>query len=166
MDWIHSAAILLLCILLLLKGNPCPRSLTCSHKQRRAQSVFSWLEASVPEFHSDTFRQGSVHNWDVQLSSSGNTDSIKSCWFTSVLLPPQPFRGNFKDKKKKKKNKTEKETDKKARWKSFFFFPEHKYFCFRFYTKSRSTEVSFVFLVPEFTNPPGTLSDVNEVLRT
>lgn len=122
MDWIHSAAILLLCILLLLKGNPCPRSLTCSHKQRRAQSVFSWLEASVLEFHSDTFRQGSVHNWDVQLSSSGNTDSIKSCWFTSVLLPPQPFRGNFKDKKKKKKIKQKRKQIKKPDEKVFFFF--------------------------------------------
>lgn len=58
----------------------------------------SWLEASVPEFPSDAFRQGRVHKWDVQLSSSGSTDSIKPCWLTSVLLPPQLFRGNFKDK--------------------------------------------------------------------
>lgn len=58
----------------------------------------SWLEASVPEFPSDAFRQGRVHKWDVQLSSSGSTDSMKPCWLTSVLLPPQLFRGNFKDK--------------------------------------------------------------------
>lgn len=82
-----------------------------SHKQIHAQfdlftqaeetSVWvlsSWLEASVPEFPSDAFRQGRVHKWDVQLSSSGSTDSMKPCWLTSVLLPPQLFRGNFKDK--------------------------------------------------------------------